>query len=239
MCGRFNLAVDDTSLDAEFGVRRWPARSPRYNIAPTQGVLAIKMGVNDPQWVSWGLVPRWAPDASGAARMINARSETVLEKPAFRGLVKTRRCLVPATGFYEWQAVPGQPKKPWHFRRADQRPFAFAGLWESREGPGGTVLETCAILTMEAPGWMRPWHHRCPVMLKGDLAGAWLDPGVVLRDSLAMFLVAWERTMVEVHPVSTRVNSAAQDDPECARPVEGDGTFHQAPSRPAQGELFG
>lgn len=238
MCGRFVLAADNDALDAEFGLRRWPARTPRYNIAPTQQVLIIKMGSDNPEWVRWGLVPRWAQDPSGAARMINARSETVLEKPAFRNLVRRNRCLVPASGYYEWQSTPGGGKQPFHFRRADLLPFGFAAVWDSWEGPGGKFLETCSILTVDAPEWMRSWHHRCPVMVRGELSGSWLGGEVGTVEWLGQFLTPWNRSEVDVYPVSTRVNSVAHDDSQCAvaaNPPTGSGA---KPAPPQQRDLF-
>lgn len=239
MCGRFALAADDASLDAEFGSRRWPEREPRYNIAATQAVMVVKMAQAYPHWLRWGLVPRWARDSSGAARMINARSETLLEKPAFRNLTRHNRCLVPATGYYEWQTAPSGGKQPFHFRRADARPFAFAALWDSWEGAGGELLETCSILTMDAPDWMRAWHHRCPVMLRGGLIESWLDETVGLRESLAQFLIPWDRNDAEVHPVSTRVNSVAHDDPECVLALGNQNRDGTTLGRPIQRDLFG
>lgn len=239
MCGRFALAADDASLDAEFGYRLWPAREPRYNIAPTQAVMVVKMTQADPHWLRWGLVPRWARDSSGAARMINARSETLLEKPAFRDLAHRNRCLVPATGYYEWRTTPRGAKQPFHFRRAGGRPIAFAALWDSWEGAGGEILETCSILTMDAPEWMRAWHHRCPVMLRGDLVGAWLDGTVGLRESLARFMVPWDRGDAEVYPVSKRVNSVVHDDPECILSLGGTEENGTTPGLPVQRDLFG
>ena len=238
MCGRFVLAADNDALDAEFGLRRWPARTPRYNIAPTQQVLIIKMGSDNPEWVRWGLVPRWAQDPSGAARMINARSETVLEKPAFRDLVRRNRCLVPASGYYEWQATPGGGKQPFHLRRADLFPFGFAALWDSWEGPGGELLETCTILTMDAPEWMRSWHHRCPVMLRAGLAGSWLEGEGGNGEWLSRFLNPWKYEEFEFYQVSNRVNSVAHDDVECTAQAGLLGRNESASVRPVQRDLF-
>jgi len=234
MCGRFLLASSDDLLDGAFGPRAWPAREPRYNISPTQPVLSLSMGIMEPRWLNWGLVPRWARDASPASGMINARSETVFSKPSFRGLLKGNRCLVPATGFYEWQAGPGGMKRPFLFRRADGRPFAFAGLWDSWQAPGGTNLLTCAILTMEAPDWMRQWHHRSPVMLTGESASAWLGTNPMDEAGLRKVVVSWTREEMVAVPVSNRVNSPGREGPECAAPLEPD----EPSPRPFQRGLF-
>jgi putative SOS response-associated peptidase YedK len=148
---------------------------PRYNIAPAQEVLAVHESPDGREMTlyKWGLVPSWAKDASIGAKLINARSETVTEKPSFREAFKRRRCVIPADGFYEWQRAGGR-KQPFFFRMRDERPFGFAGLWERWEGEGGKVINSCAILTTEANEVLRPVHDRMPVILHPDDYELWL-----------------------------------------------------------------
>jgi putative SOS response-associated peptidase YedK len=175
MCGRYAQRTDAKRLAKEFKVAEALAVEPRYNIAPTQDVLAVNETGDgrEMRFFKWGLVPSWAKDASMGARLINARSETVAEKPAFRQAFRQRRCIIPADGFYEWQRSEGS-KRPFFFRMRDERPFGFAGLWERWEGEGGQVINSCAILTTEANEVLRPVHDRMPVILHPDDYELWL-----------------------------------------------------------------
>ncbi len=159
MCGRFTQRSDSKRLAKEFKVAEVPAAEARYNIAPTQDVLAVleREDGREATFLTWGLVPSWAKDTSMGARLINARSETVAEKPAFRQAFKQRRCIIPADGFYEWVRTEGR-KQPFFFRMRDESPFGFAGLWERWEGEDGQVINSCAILTTEANEVLRPVH---------------------------------------------------------------------------------
>jgi putative SOS response-associated peptidase YedK len=232
MCGRFTLAktLEDIEelvgdLESEIPV------APRYNIAPSQPVLTLPQGAT-PQLTltQWGLVPRWAKDPSIGARMINARSETVAEKPAFRASLKYQRCLIFADGFFEWQATPGtRTKTPMYIRLKSRSAFAFAGLYAHWQGADGSELTTSTILTTAACPLLSPIHHRMPVILPPEAHARWLDPNRFDPAELAPLLAAFPDEALEVYPVSTRVNHVRNDDPECIRP---------APSTPAQGELF-
>ncbi|HEY0128503.1 MAG TPA: SOS response-associated peptidase, partial [Rubrobacteraceae bacterium] len=166
MCGRFTQRADAKALAKAFGVAEVPEVEARYNVAPTQDILGVYESEDgrEAKFFRWGLIPSWAKDSSMGARLINARAETVAEKPSFRDAFKRRRCVIPADGFYEWQRVGGK-RQPYFFRMRDERPFGFAGLWERWEGAGGETLYSCTILTTEANEVLRPVHDRMPVIL--------------------------------------------------------------------------
>lgn len=167
MCGRFTLRVPAAELVEIFRLLRRPDVQPRYNIAPTQPVAVVRRidRGRELSMLRWGLVPSWAKDPKIGARMINARAETVATKPAFRTALRRRRCLVPADGFYEWAKSAGGTKQPHYITRRDGRPFAFAGLWESWDGPDGSSIESCTIVTTEANDLVGRIHDRMPVIL--------------------------------------------------------------------------
>ncbi len=172
----------------------------------------------------WGLVPHWARDAAIGNRMINARAETVAEKPAFRAAFRQRRCLIAADGIYEWRKAPDGAKQPYFIRRADDAPFAFAGLWERWRTPGdgthgGEPLETCAIITTEANQTLAPIHHRMPVILAADDHDAWLDPEPPSAAALTALLRPAPADAVIAQPVGRHVNNARNDDPACIAPA--------------------
>jgi putative SOS response-associated peptidase YedK len=177
MCGRFTLAQSPEAVAKAFGLDAVPNFPPRYNIAPSQPVGVIVRGQNAPKpefrLMGWGLIPSWAKDPSIGAKLINARSETLTEKPSFRAAFKYRRCLIPADGFYEWQKTQGGAKQPFYFSMAGNAVFAFAGLWESWND-----IESCTILTTAANGLLQPIHDRMPVILSPKDYGRWLDPSV-------------------------------------------------------------
>lgn len=176
MCGRYALHAHPEVVALQFGLAQAPAFEPRYNIAPSAEVLVVRQAADRaPQAarVRWGLVPRWARDPSIGARMNNARAETLAEKPSFRDAYRKRRCLVPASGFYEWKAEDGR-KQPYYIHPARGELFAFAALWERWEGAGGP-LESCAIVTTEANEPMRAVHERMPVIVARTDYGRWLD----------------------------------------------------------------
>ena len=220
MCGRYALAVDGRALREAFRtVDSLPWR-PRYNLAPSQEVPAVRLGDRGRELVllRWGLVPRWAEDPRFGWRTVNARAETVDRKPAFREAFRRRRCLIPATGFYEWRRLDGR-KQPYHVARRDGGLMAFAGLWERWTGPGGERLESCTIVVTDAPPPLAAVHGRMPVILGEADHDRWLDPAAdprvlrgLLRPCPAGRLAWW--------PVSARVNSPAQDDPAFLEPVE-------------------
>ncbi|HEY0321398.1 MAG TPA: SOS response-associated peptidase [Pyrinomonadaceae bacterium] len=179
MCGRFTQRQPVAKLRKEFGVEEVLEVEACYNIAPTQDVLGVHESPDGRQmtFYKWGLIPSWAKDASMGARLINARSETVTEKPAFRQAFKQRRCIIPADGFYEWQRTEGR-KQPFFCRMRDESPFGFAGLWERWEGDGAQVINSCTILTTEANEVLRPVHGRMPVILHLEDYELWLDTDV-------------------------------------------------------------
>ena len=208
MCGRFTQRADSKRLAKEFEVAEVPAVEARYNIAPTQDILAVYESPDGREmtFYKWGLIPSWAKDASMGARLINARSETAAEKPAFRAAFKQRRCIIPADGFYEWQRIEGR-KQPFFFRMRDERPFGFAGLWERWEGEGGRVLNSCAILTTEANEVLRPVHDRMPVILHPEDYELWLDSDVRKLDLVKEVLRPYPAGEMTGYPVGASVNS--------------------------------
>jgi len=237
MCGRYSLTTPVESLRGLFGFDERPNLAPRYNIAPTQAVAvvrpALEAGGRRLVMLRWGLVPSWAKDSSIGSRMINARAETVAEKPAFRTAFRRRRCLVLADGFYEWKKSGDGPKQPWRITSADATAFAFAGLWEHWDSPDGETVETCAIVTTDAAPAIGHIHPRMPVILQpGDLEG-WLSGDPADADAL---LHPYGGAL-EAYPVSRRINSVRNDDAALIEPVS-PADASEAPEKPAQGTLF-
>ncbi len=222
MCGRFTLRTPASVVAAQFGLFETPSFAPRFNIAPTQPVLAVRCApersdcLRELALLRWGLVPSWAGDLSIGNRLINARAESVAEKPAFRAALRRRRCLVVADGFYEWQKS-AKKKQPYFIHMRDDGPFAFAGLWESWEGPDHSAIESCTLLTTEANALVEPIHDRMPVILGAKDYGRWLDPAIQKPDELALLLRPYAQEEMEAYPVSSHVNSPANEDPECIR----------------------
>ena len=221
MCGRFTLQTPVKELATFFGLAETPDLAARYNIAPTQPVATVVVltGNRRLRLMRWGLVPPWAKDLSIGSRMINARAETVAEKPAFRSAFKHRRCLVMADGFFEWQ-TKGKAKQPYHVARKDGSPFAFAGLWERWEpADGGEPVESCTIITTEANALVRRFHDRMPVILDPEDFDLWLDPAVTEPERLPPLLRPYPAEKMEAYPVSSIVNSPAHESAECLQPV--------------------
>lgn len=222
MCGRFTLTDPDADLAVQFNLPEIPDLRPRYNIAPTQPVAAIRVSSRGPDremvLLHWGLIPFWAQDPGMGARLINARSETAAEKPAFRAAFRKRRCLVVADGFYEWQKQNGT-KQPFYIRLRGSRPFAFAGLWERWEGADASVIESCTLLTTQPNDLLRPVHNRMPVILQPKDYDLWLDPDVQQADLLQPLLRPYRAAEMAAYPVSRWVNSPANDDPRCIEPL--------------------
>lgn len=220
MCGRYSLSASGEKLAEQFQLAEIPELAPRYNIAPTQEVAVVRQCAEGRQLalLRWGLIPSWAKDPSIGARMINARAETVAEKPAFRSAFVRRRCLVPADGFYEWKRTAGG-KQPFFFQMRDGRPLAFAGLWEQWKSPDGGQIESYTILTTDANELLRPVHDRMPVILPPDAYDLWLDPDVQKPNVLLALLHPYPEEAMTAYPVSMRVNSPANDDPQCIAPV--------------------
>lgn len=222
MCGRFTLKASGHALADFFQFDNVPEVTSRFNIAPTQPVAAVRLrapeGKREFTWLRWGLVPSWSKDLKIGARTINARAETAAEKPAFRSALRRRRCLLPADGFYEWQQRDGV-KQPYHFQLRDGGLFAFAGLWETWEGPGGELIETAALLTTEANELVRPIHERMPVILEPGSYGQWLEPAEQQPATLLPLLKPYRSDAMTAVPVSRWVNDAKHDDPKCLEPV--------------------
>jgi putative SOS response-associated peptidase YedK len=223
MCGRFAFFSAHEAVVRLFGLPTdSPQFEPRYNIAPTQFVPVVRVdhdGVRRLAALYWGLVPHWAKEKAIGARMINARAETLAEKPAFREAYRRRRCLVLASGYFEWQALP-EGKQPWFIRRRDGAPFAMAGLWESWvDRAGGGPLESCAIITTEATGRISQLHHRVPAILPPEALSRWLDPRLTSAGELAPLLAAPAEGELEPVPVSRRVNNARNEGPELIEPL--------------------
>jgi putative SOS response-associated peptidase YedK len=224
MCGRYKLSrrkqVVEEYFDATSDEPDW---SPRYNVAPTQPVAVIRQHPKEPvrelSLMRWGLIPSWAKDASGAARMINARSETAGTKPAFRDALKSRRCLIPADGFYEWMRT-GKTKQPFCFEVNKGELFGFAGLWERWKDPSGNWIKTCSILTTAPNAVTSPVHDRMPVILDPDSYELWLDPGMTNVAAASDLLKPFDARLMRCFPVSNRINHVANDDEEFSRPVE-------------------
>jgi putative SOS response-associated peptidase YedK len=226
MCGRFTLRTPTADLVEIFEIARSFDLTPRYNIAPTQEVAGVREvhGRREMVQLRWGLLPAWS-DASSGPPMINARSETAATKPAFRNAFRHRRCLIPADGFYEWQTAEGGPKQPFLITLKDERPFAFAGLWERCRGPDQKPVESCTILTTDANDRLKDLHDRMPVILPADLYVPWLDPEIEDIDALESMLTPYPSAEMSLRPVSRRVNNARNDDPECIRPPETQNTL--------------
>jgi putative SOS response-associated peptidase YedK len=206
--------------------------NPRYNIAPTQPVPVIrqhpKEARRDLSAMRWGLIPSWAKDSSGAARMINSRSETAASLPAFSEALKLRRCLLPADGFYEWQRAA--KSQPYCFEVKNGGMFAFAGLWDRWRARDGQWIRSCSILTTSPNDVTRPIHDRMPVILGKHDYDLWLDPGMKDTKTLAELLQPYNAREMRCYPVSNRVNQVQNDDPECSAPI--------AIESPPQGQLF-
>lgn len=230
MCGRFTLWVDLDQLAAAFPWMELPSGletlPPRYNIAPTQPVAVVPNdGSNRLNFFVWGLVPSWAKDPSVGNRMINARAETLGEKPSFRSAYRRRRCLVLADGFYEWQQGRGKIKTPHYIRLRSGEPFALAGLWEEWHSPEGDQLLTCTIITTEPNELVAQYHNRMPVILPESTYERWLDPSERQPDELDDLLGPYPAAEMEGFAVSTLVNSPGNDDPSCIEPVQEEGTL--------------
>ncbi|MCX7717347.1 MAG: SOS response-associated peptidase [Candidatus Sumerlaeaceae bacterium] len=223
MCGRFALTTTAADLKEFLDTEEIPDLAPRYNIAPTQPVLIIRLRESAPSreaaHVVWGLIPPWAPDPSIGNRLINARADSAAAKPAFRHAMKRRRCLIPADGFYEWAARPGRTKQPYLIRRRDGAPFAFAGLWETWHGPNGEEIESCTILTTEPNDLLKPIHSRMPVILPREAHGQWLDTAGHSPERIQSLLQPCPAEGWEAVAISTRINSPANDDPQCQQPM--------------------
>jgi len=224
MCGRYKLSRRKQVVEEYFdSVSDQPDWSPRFNVAPTQSVPVIRQHPKEPvrqlSLMRWGLIPSWSKDPSGAARMINARAETASAKPAFRDAMKSRRCLIPADGFYEWKR-DGKTKQPYCFEINEGELFGFAGIWDQWKGPSGEWVKTCSILTTTPNAVTTAVHDRMPVILDPDSYDLWLDPGMTHVDAATDLLKPYDAGVMRCYPISIRINHVANDDEECSAPVE-------------------
>lgn len=225
MCGRFTNAAKKEQIRKEFkvSVNNSATDAPRFNIAPSQMIDVVFEPETERiiSQLKWGLVPSWAKDADIGNRMINARSETLREKPSFREAFKSRRCIIPTTGFYEWKkATGGNAKQPFYFYLNDKEVFGFAGLWEEwMDNQTGQLLETCAIITTEANAVLQPIHDRMPVILKEQDYDEWLDAKVKNTNRLQEILVPYPAKEMSSHAVSTSVNIPETNSPELIVPI--------------------
>jgi putative SOS response-associated peptidase YedK len=232
MCGRYTLVRLADVLERFPWIQHGPPDLvPRYNIAPTQPLLAIANDEPDEfTHLLWGLVPYWAKDPSIGNRMINARAETLADKPAFRNSLRRRRCLIPADGFYEWRPDPARKKGgkvPTYVRMKDHKPFAFAGLWDNWLDPAGTGTEfrSCTIITTRPNELMADIHDRMPAIIHPEHYRAWLDPAEHDAAEMLQYLGPYPAEEMVAQPVSTLVNSPKNDVPACIEPVEKETLF--------------
>jgi putative SOS response-associated peptidase YedK len=221
MCGRFTLTTDLDDLAERFSFSTTKLSfKPRYNIAPSQQVLTVidaeerRAGL-----LRWGLIPSWAKDPSMGDRMINARAETVAEKPSFRRALQKRRCLVLADGFYEWKAE-GKKKAPMYITLKNHKPFGFAGLWETWKSPEGETIHSCTIITTTPNALMESIHNRMPVILPRAAEAAWLDRSIEAPERLLPLLVPYPAKDMDAYAVSLAVNSPRNDSPACIEPTD-------------------
>lgn len=226
MCGRFALISPGEVLIKQFDLASSQtsissAVAPRYNIAPTQPVLAVRLTPDTEErelaFLQWGLIPSWSKDIKIGSRLINARSETVAEKPSFRAAFKRRRCLIPADGYYEWQRQ-GNGKQPIYIHSRDGAPFALAGLWETWHSADGSMIDSCTILTTEPNELMAPIHNRMPVILEQPDYSMWLHPGDSPDDAHHL-LRPYPSEKMAAYPVSMLVNNPRNDSPDCIVPL--------------------
>lgn len=226
MCGRFTLIFTYEDLKKYFQLAEMPSIEPRFNIAPSQDVLAIRMegGIRRAAMLHWGLIPYWAKDPKIGNRTINARAETVQTMPSFRAAFRKRRCLIPASGFFEWSKMEGTGKKekqPFYITLKDGKPMVFAGLWERwHDEKAGQEIESCTILTTQANELVGKLHNRMPVILGPESFDRWLVPEESGTATLLPLLRPVSDELLAVHPVSKYVNTPAHQGEECIEPIE-------------------
>ncbi len=249
MCGRYSLTTPMEAVRQLFDFPERPNLAMRVNIAPSQEVAAVRLGAEGAGqgrgagrhfvWLRWGLIPSWAKEPGIGNRMINARAETLAEKPAFRAAFRRRRCLIPADGFYEWRTERGR-KQPYRIALTRAAPFAFAGLWERWEGAKGGAaaggagdagIETCTIVTTEANARLRTIHHRMPVILAPEAYDLWLDPATPGAEAQALLRPAPSEWFT-AYRVSPKINSPANDDPALIEPLDEAAGADEAPAAP-------
>jgi putative SOS response-associated peptidase YedK len=228
MCGRFTLILEPDAIQQEFDLGQLPADlTPRYNIAPTQPVAAIRSPESrQVELLRWGLIPSWAKDIDIGSRLINARSETLIEKPSFRNAFAHRRCLILADGFYEWYRPGGKksgrgtpPPEPYYFQLSNRKPFAFAGLWENWKSLADEWIQSCTIITCTANDLVGRYHERMPVILDKSAMWAWLDDQAKIP-ALQSMLTPYPSEKMSAYAVSSLVNSPAIDSPQIIAPAD-------------------
>lgn len=206
MCGRFSLTASVEGLISHFGLTRSLYMSPRYNIAPQEMIPVIRNS-KEVDFLKWGFKPNWFTDPQSEKGFINARSETILEKPSFKRAFEKRRCLIIADGYYEWKII-GRIKQPYYIKRKDSQVFAMAGIWED---------ESCAILTTDANALIAPFHDRMPVILTEKNYENWLNASSPIQSIIMPLLTPTLSETLQIYPVTTRVNNPNHDSPECIR----------------------
>lgn len=225
MCGRYSLNHKREKIEEAFAAPLEGPYAPRYNIAPTQPVLVFRevphvRGQRELAHLIWGFIPSWAESPEFASKMINARAETVTEKPAFRHAIKRRRCIIPASGYYEWVADGTHSKHPVYCKHSDDSILFLAGIWEAWIGPEGEFLESCAILTTERPRDNRINHNRTPIIIPKSEVNFWLESANENVREILPLLIPPDKNQFEIYPVSTVVNSARYEGAECIQPLE-------------------
>ena len=221
MCGRFTITLQPAFFQQELDLGKIPSEwTPRYNAAPTQNIpVSRNLETHDAEMVRWGLIPFWAKDESIGYKLINARSETLAEKPSFRNAFEKRRCLIFSDGFYEWQkpTQKGEQKVPFRFFLKGGKPFAFAGLWESWKSPEEETILSCAIITCAANALVGKIHERMPVILNKENCWKWLEHRPV--PELSALLNPYPAEDMDAYPVSTRVNNPREEDEKLVEPI--------------------
>jgi putative SOS response-associated peptidase YedK len=233
MCGRYTLTASPEVLRALFAYAEQPNFPQRFNIAPTQPIAIVRLVEGKRQFalVRWGLLPSWVKDPKTFTLLINARGESVTDKPAFRAAMKRRRCLIPADGFYEWQKA-GERKRPFYVHAKSGTPLAFAGLWETWIGPNGEELDTAAIVTTRAIRMLAPIHERMPVILAPEAFDLWLNSNEVDATTAAALITPASDNLLEAYEISTAVNRTANDNAKLLIPVV-PGQVQPEPVKPA------
>jgi putative SOS response-associated peptidase YedK len=220
MCGRYAITSAPEAIRALFRYEERPNFPPRFNVAPTQPIPIVRLreGKRELALVRWGLIPSWVKDPKNFSLLINARGESVIDKPAFRAAMRRRRCLVPADGFYEWTQV-GERRQPYFARLKSGGPLAFAGLWETWTGPNGEEMDTAAIVTTNANRTLGAIHERMPVIVPPEAFDLWLDSAAVDAETAAALIAPAPEGLLEAYEVSTAVNRVANDDARLIAPA--------------------
>lgn len=231
MCGRYVITSSPAAIRALFGYPEQPNFPPRYNVAPTQPIPVVRLHDGKRQFVlmRWGLIPSWVKDPKTFSLLINARGESVIDKPAFRAAMRRRRCLIPADGFYEWKDVGGR-KQPYFVRPKQAGPFAFAGLWETWTGPNGEEMDTAAIVTTSANRTLSAIHDRMPAIVPPQAFDLWLDCAKVDAQTAAALIAPARDELLEAYEISTAVNRVANDSEALIAPAAAAGSARAAPA---------